>query len=49
MEEISPKFKMLKTPLGQVMLPKATIAIAGERSGIDVDTLLTEIKKRIGK
>ena len=49
MEEISPKFKMLKTPLGRVMLPKATIAIAGERSGIDVDTLLTEIKKRIGK
>jgi len=49
MDEISPKFKMLKTPLGRVMLPKATIAIAGERSGIDVDTLLTEIKKRIGK
>ncbi len=48
MEEISPKFKMLKTPLGRVMLPKATIAIAGERSGIDVEVLLNEIKKRIG-
>ncbi|MGI5100942.1 DUF438 domain-containing protein [Treponema vincentii] len=49
MEEISPKFKMLKTPLARIMLPKATIAIASERTGVELNTLIEEIKRRIGK
>ena len=49
MEEISPKFKMLKTPLARLMLPKATIGIASERTGIALDHLIAEIKKRIEK
>ena len=49
MEEISPKFKMLKTPLARIMLPKATIKIASERTGIELNTLIAEIKKRLGK
>ena len=49
MEEISPKFKMLKTPLARIMLPKATIAIASERTGVELNTLIAEIKRRIGK
>ena len=49
MEEISPKFKMLKTPLARIMLPKATIAIASERTGVELNTLIAEIKKRLGK
>ena len=49
MEEISPKFKMLKTPLARIMLPKATIKIASERTGVELNTLITEIKKRLGK
>lgn len=49
MEEISPKFKMLKTPLARIMLPKATIAIASERTGVELNTLIAEIKKRIEK
>lgn len=49
MEEISPKFKMLKTPLARIMLPKATVSIASERSGVPLETLLAEIKKRIAQ
>ena len=49
MEEISPKFKMLKTPLARIMLPKATIKIASERTGVELNTLIAEIKKRLGK
>ena len=49
MEEISPKFKMLKTPLARIMLPKATIKIASERTGVELNTLIAEIKKRIEK
>ena len=49
MEEISPKFKMLKTPLARIMLPKATIKIASERTGVELNTLIAEIKRRIGK
>ena len=49
MEEISPKFKMLKTPLARIMLPKATIKIASERTGVELNTLIAEIKKRLEK
>lgn len=44
MEDISPRFKMLKTPLARVLLPKATIRTAAEKSGIDVDKLIKEMK-----
>ena len=47
MEEISPKFKMLKTPLARIMLPKATIKIASERTGVELNHLIAEIKGRI--
>jgi len=47
MEEISPKFKMLKTPLARLLLSKVTIKIASERTGLEVADLLAEIKNRI--
>ena len=47
MEEISPKFKMLKTPLARIMLPKATMKIASERAGVELNHLIAEIKGRI--
>lgn len=47
MEEINPKFKMLKTPLARIMLPKATVKIASERTGMELTLLLAEIKKRL--
>lgn len=45
MSEISPRFKMLATPLARVLLPKATIRLASERSGVPVDRLIAGIKK----
>lgn len=47
LETISPKFKMLKTPLARVMLPKATVAVMAERSGLDQATIIAGLKKLI--
>ena len=47
MEEISPKFKMLKTPLARIILSKATIKIVSERIGVELNTLIARIKRRI--
>lgn len=41
--EISPKFKMLSTPMGKVMLGKATIADMSEKSGVDIDELIRKL------
>lgn len=48
LEEINPKFKMLKTPLARVMLPKATIRMMSERSGMPLDSLIRAIKDKLG-
>ena len=42
-------FKMLKTPLGKIMLKKATIHDAGERSGLGEKTVIIMIKEAIAK
>ncbi len=47
MEDISPKFKMLKTPLARVMIPKATVTIMSERGDISVEKLIEGIKEKI--
>lgn len=44
---ISPKFKMLSTPIGKVMLDKATIAEMSKKSGVPVDELITKIQELI--
>lgn len=49
MEEISPKFKLLRSPLARVMLPKATVSMMAERTGIPVDTLVESLKSKIEK
>lgn len=49
LEEINPKFKMLKTPLARVMLPKATIRMMSERSGMPLDSLIQAIKDKLGR
>lgn len=48
MAEIHPRFKMLQTPLARVMLPKATVSMMSNRSGMPVDELIAAIKKKIG-
>lgn len=41
--EINPKFKMMNTPMGKVMLGKATIADMSEKSGMDVNELIQKL------
>jgi len=45
--EINDKFKMLNTPIGKVMMRKATIAEMGKKSGMDADVIISKIKKLI--
>ncbi len=47
MGEINGKFKLLKTPLARVMLPKATVRMMSERSGMPLDALLEAIQQTI--
>ncbi|MDO5708091.1 MAG: PAS domain-containing protein [Andreesenia angusta] len=47
MESINPKFAMLKTPLARVMLPKATIKMMSERTGMNTNDLIEAIKSKI--
>ena len=41
-------FKMLNSPLGKLILKKATIASAGERSGLGEKKLIAMIKEIVG-
>ena len=41
--KISPKFKLLNTPLAKVMASKASVADMSEKSGIDIDLLIEQI------
>ncbi|MDO5695828.1 MAG: PAS domain-containing protein [Eubacteriales bacterium] len=45
--KINPAFKMLKTPLARIMIPKATVAMMSERSGMPVDELIAALRERI--
>lgn len=44
MEEVSPKFKLLKTPLARIMIPKAKLSDLSERSGLPLEELISKIK-----
>ena len=43
MAKVNDKFKMLNTPVGKVMLGKATIAEMSKKSGMDSDVLISRI------
>lgn len=47
MSELSPRFRMLTSPLARVMLPKATVGTASERSGVPLDALIAGIRRLI--
>lgn len=49
MADIHPAFKKLQTPLARVMIPKATVNMMAERSGMDVGTLITCLEEVIAK
>lgn len=43
--EISPLFAMLKTPFGKLMAKKADVQAMSERSGVNIDRLVRELKR----
>lgn len=45
--EINSKFKMLNTPMGKVMLGKATVGDMSEKSGMDVNELIRKLTAMI--
>lgn len=45
--EINPAFKMLSTPLGRIMIPKATVNTMAERSDMPLSDLIVALQKLI--
>lgn len=44
---ISPKFKILNSPIGKVMMGKATIAEMSKRSGIEIAEIISKLQNLI--
>ena len=47
LSEVNPKFKMLNTSMGKVMLGKATVGDMSEKSGMDVNELIRKLTAMI--
>ena len=47
MTKVSDKFKMLNTPVGRIMLKKATIGEMSKRSGVETDQIISKLTKMI--
>lgn len=45
--EINDKFKLLNTPVGKVMMGKATIAEMSRKSGMDADVIISKVRELI--
>ena len=48
MQKINEKFKMLNTPMGKIIMGKATIVEMSKKSGMDADTLIRKLQQLIG-
>ena len=47
LSKVNDKFKMLNTPMGKIMMGKATIAEMSKKSGRDADAIIGKISKLI--
>ncbi len=45
--KVNEKFKMLSSPVGKIMLGKATIAEMSKKSGMDADIIISRINEFI--
>lgn len=45
--EIHPNFSMLKTPVARIMIPKVTLGVMCERTGMEMSELISKIQERI--
>lgn len=43
MSKVNDKFKMLNTPMGKIMMGKATIADMSKKAGMDADAIIGKI------
>ena len=47
MAQVNPKFKMLNSPIGKIMMGKATIAEMSKKSGMETEAIIGKIKELI--
>lgn len=45
--KIDSRFKIIKSPVGKIMIKNATIADAVKKTGLEEDVLIEELKKMI--
>ena len=43
--EINPKFSLLNSPIGKVMIGKVTISDMSQKNGMDINSLIDGIRK----
>ena len=49
MAQVNEKFKMLNSPIGKIMMGKATIAEMSKKSGMEAEAIIGKIKELISK
>ena len=49
MAKVNEKFKMLNSPIGKMMMGKATIAEMSKKSGMEAEVIIGKIKELIAK
>ena len=49
MAKVNEKFKMLNSPIGQMMMGKATIAEMSKKSGMEAEAIIEKIKGLINQ
>ena len=49
MAKVNEKFKMLNSPIGKIMMGKATIAEMSKKSGMEAEVIIEKIKELIIK
>ena len=47
MAKVNEKFKMLNSPIGKIMMGKATIAEMSKKSGMETEAIIGKIKELI--
>lgn len=48
LETISPRFQMLSTPMGKVMMGKVTLGDMSQRSGVPLEELIEKMELLMG-
>lgn len=47
MSKVNDKFKMLNTPMGKIMMGRATVSEMSKRSGMDADDIIGKLRELI--